>query len=121
MNRDIGTMPFVYFFVPLGVTFFAQQFARVDSTRRPSRRYRVGVIVAAPQRCRPPMTSISVRTARVWGSIQRPPCLGKYMKTLMPQYQVWVGDTPYFPRDALTYLTFKGRQRPMERALHVAR
>ena len=29
MNRDIGTMPFIYFLVALGVMFFAQQLVRL--------------------------------------------------------------------------------------------
>jgi DNA-binding beta-propeller fold protein YncE len=37
------------------------------------------------------------------------------MRTLVPDYQIWVGDTPYFPRDALTYLTWQGTGDPLER------
>jgi DNA-binding beta-propeller fold protein YncE len=115
MNRNIGMMPFVYFLVPLGVTFFAQQLGRVIP--------RIGRVVAVLF-----MLAIGAGAMQatytqylgphrrdIWGFYPETTVLAKFMKTLVPGYQIWVGDTPYFPRDAMTFLTWQGVGDPFDR------
>jgi DNA-binding beta-propeller fold protein YncE len=115
MNRNIGMMPFVYFFVALGVTFFAQQMVRLVPRvgRALAALFIVAVGAAAAQATY--MQYLSPARRDIWGFYPETAVLGRFMKTLVPQYQIFVGDTPYFPRDALTYLTYQGSGDPFER------
>jgi len=115
MNRNIGTMPFIYFFVALGVTFFAQQFARLIP--------RIGKVVATLFLVVVGAAAAQVTYAQylgsnrreIWGFYPETTILGQYMRTILPEYTILVGDTPYFPRDALTFLTYPGNGDPFER------
>ena len=115
MNRDIGTMPFIYFFVALGVTFFAQQLARLIPRAGHAIAVMFVVIVGAAAAQATYMQYLGPNRRDIWGFYPETTVLGKYMKTLVPDYQIFVGDTPYFPRDALTYLTYPGTGDPYER------
>ncbi len=108
MNRDIGTMPFVYFFAALGVVLFARELA-ARLTRRwnePVAAVLAAAVVAAsawatyaeylgPHRRLP------------WGYYPETTVLGQYLAKLVPDYRVWVAGGN-FPTDTLVYLTYKG-------------
>ncbi|MFN8624552.1 MAG: glycosyltransferase family 39 protein [Candidatus Binatia bacterium] len=114
MNRDIGTMPFIYFFVGLGALFFAVQaralLARIGRTLAPAILILAGG--AAMQATFAQYLSHDRRA--VWGYYPETTVLGNYIKTLVPEYAIWVGGAN-FPRDALTYLSYTGQPDPMQR------
>ena len=43
----------------------------------------------------------------IWGFYPETTVLGRYLKTIVPRYSIWVGGAN-FPRDALTYLSYQG-------------
>jgi streptogramin lyase len=114
MNRDIGTMPFVYFFAALGAMFFATQIRRLIP--------RVGHVLALAFLVVAGASALQATFAQyvgqhrraVWGYYPETTVLGNYIKTLVPQYNIWVGGAN-FPRDALTYLSYTGQVDPMQR------
>lgn len=114
MNRNIGMMPFVYFFVALGVTYFAAQLQRLVP--------RVGrvaavifmVVVGGAAAQATFAQYLGANRREIWGYYPETTVLGNYMRTLAPDYGIWVGDTPFFPRDTMTYLMYGGGD-PMER------
>lgn len=112
LNRCIGTMPFVYFFAALGVTFFAREFRRLLPRvgGYVGTIFAIGVTVAAMQATYGQYLGSTPR--RLWGFYPETAILGEKMKTLVPHYAIWVGDTPYFPRDALSFLSYQGRGNP---------
>jgi DNA-binding beta-propeller fold protein YncE len=114
LNRDVGTMPFVYFLAAMGALFFAEQAKRLIP--RTGHVIATAILVAAGI-CATGATYSQYlgRHARaVWGYYPETTVLGKYLKTLVPQYTIWVGGAN-FPRDALTYLTYTGQANPMQR------
>jgi len=114
MNRDIGTMPFVYFFVGLGVLFFAVQ-ARALFPRFGRALAAAILIFAGGTAMQATFTQYLGHNRRaVWGYYPETTVLGNYIKTLVPEYAIWVGGAN-FPRDALTYLSYTGQQDPMQR------
>jgi len=112
MNRNIGCMPFVFLFVALGVVFFAQQLQRLVP--------RIGAALAAVLMGGFGVAAmVSTYTQylgpsprQLWGYYPETTVLGKYMNTLLPYYSIWIGDTPYFPRDTMTFLTYQGKGNP---------
>ena len=112
MNRDIGMMPFIYFSVALGVTYFATQLARLIP--------RVGGVLATALVlgvCAVAVDAtyvqyLSHNRRPIWGYYPETTVLGLYLKTLVPDYRIWVGGAN-FPRDALTYLSYPGTGDPM--------
>jgi DNA-binding beta-propeller fold protein YncE len=114
MNRDVGTMPFVYFLVAMGALFFAEQARRLVP--------RVGRVVAGASLVVAGAVAtqatysqyLGQRPRPVWGYYPETTVLGHYIKTLVPQYAIWVGGAN-FPRDALTYLSYTGQIDPMQR------
>lgn len=114
MNRNIGMMPFVYFFAALGVTYFALQLRRLV----PRAGHVVAgvflVIVGAAAARATFMEYLSENRRDIWGFYPETTVLGQYMRTLAPDYQIYVGDTPFFPRDTMTYLMYRGGD-PMAR------
>jgi sugar lactone lactonase YvrE len=114
MNRDVGTMPFVYLLAAMGALFFAEQAKRLIP--RTGHVIAAAVLVAAGIFATGATYSQYLgRHARaVWGYYPETTVLGKYIKTLVPQYTIWVGGAN-FPRDALTYLTYTGQADPMQR------
>ena len=112
MNRDIGMMPFIYFGVALGVTFFATHVERLIPRvgRVLATVLVVAVCVAAADATYRQYLSRNRR--QIWGYYPETTVLGSYLKTLVPDYRIWVGGAN-FPRDALTYLSYPGTGDPM--------
>lgn len=114
MNRDIGTMPFIYFFVGMGALFFAEQARRLIP--RVGHAVAAAVLIAAS--CAAILATYSQylgpAARAVWGYYPETTVLGNYIKTLVPKYTIWVGGAN-FPRDALTYLSYTGQIDPMRR------
>jgi DNA-binding beta-propeller fold protein YncE len=114
MNRDIGTMPFVYFFVALGVTFFAVQARALIPRTGRALATALTVVVAAAAMVATYTQYLSHNRRDIWGYYPETTALGKYIRTLVPRYQVWVGDTPYFPRDTMTFMAYLDEGNPLE-------
>ena len=114
MNRDIGTMPFIYFFVGLGALFFAVQ-ARALLPRIGRTLATAILILAGGAAMQATFTQYLSHDRRaVWGYYPETTVLGNYIKTLVPEYAIWVGGAN-FPRDSLTYLSYTGQPDPMQR------
>jgi DNA-binding beta-propeller fold protein YncE len=114
LNRDIGTMPFVYFFVALGAVYGARQLWQIVP--------RIGRFLGAAA-----LSAICVaagmatysqyfgpQARSVWGFYPETTVVGEYIDKLVPDYLVWVGGDNY-PRDALTYLSYQGTGHPERR------
>ncbi len=114
MNRDIGTMPFVYFFVALGVTFFAVQARALIPRVGRAVATALTVVVAAAAIVATYTQYLSHNRREIWGYYPETTILGKYIRTLVPHYQVWVGGTPYFPRDTMTFIAYMDEGNPLE-------
>jgi DNA-binding beta-propeller fold protein YncE len=114
MNRDVGTMPFIYLFVAMGALFFAEQAGRLIP--RAGRVIAAAVLVVAGISATQATYAqyLGQRARPIWGYYPETTVLGNYMKTLVPQYTIWVGGAN-FPRDALTYLSYTGQRDPMQR------
>lgn len=114
MNRDVGTMPFIYFLVAMGALFFAEQARRLIP--RAGRVIAAAVLVVAGISATQATYSqyLGQHRRAVWGYYPETTVLGNYIKTLVPQYTMWVGGAN-FPRDALTYLSYTGQTDPMQR------
>lgn len=114
LNRNIGTMIFVYAFAGLGAVFFARQLQvllpRVG--RAAALAFLVAVGVAAGTASYREFLSDDRRN--VWGYYPETTVLGREMKALVPGYDIWVGGAN-FPRDSLTYLSYQGQGDPMRR------
>ncbi len=114
LNRDVGTMPFVYLLVAMGAVFVAQQLRSLIPRIGPAIAavFLIASGVAATEATY--MQYFGPRHRAVWGFYPETTVLGNYLKTLTPEYNIWVGGAN-FPRDALTYLTYTGQRDPMER------
>jgi sugar lactone lactonase YvrE len=114
LNRDVGTMPFVYFFVGLGAFYLAQQLRlavpRIGRHLAVVSLCAVGVAAAASSFSQ----YLGSRPRPVWGFYPETTVVGNYIKRLVPDYAVWVGGDNY-PRDTITYLTYTGGRDPMAR------
>lgn len=114
MNRCVGTMPFVYFFVALGAVFFAQQLRRLVP--------RIGSILATALLVASGAASVYATYAQylgpnrrhVWGYYPETSVVGEYLRGLVPKYTIWVGGAN-FPRDTLTFLSYQGNGHPERR------
>lgn len=108
MNRNIGTMPFVFFFAGLGVTYLARAVA-LELPRPAARVWAAGLGAAAvlASSAATYQQFLGPKRREVWGYYPETTVLGQYMATLMPRYRVWVGGGN-FPNDTLIYLTYKG-------------
>jgi DNA-binding beta-propeller fold protein YncE len=112
-NRCIGAMPFVFFFVGLGLLYFVRQAMRLGQT---------GGIVAGlvlllasvGQTGSTYHEYLGHHRRRIWGFYPETTVLGRYMRTLVGQYAIWVGGAN-FPRDSLTFLSYPGEGDPFER------
>jgi hypothetical protein len=115
MNRDIGTMPFVYCLVGLGVLFFAVELRQLVP--------RFGHVLAAVFLVCAGTAATAATFAQYLGTHRREVrgyypeanVLGDYMKTLVPQYSMWIGGTSAFPSDLLTYLSYTGAADALQR------
>jgi len=114
MNRNIGMMPFVYFFAALGVTYFAVQVRRFVPRAGQAAAAVFVVIVGAAAAQATFGQYLSANRRDIWGFYPETTILGRYMRTLAPDYRIWVGDTPFFPRDTMTFLMYRDGD-PMER------
>ena len=114
MNRTVGTMPFIFIFVALGVIFFIRELTRLIP--------RTGGAVAtlgAAALCVASMVATYMQyfgpqRREVWGYYPETTALGKYMATVVPKYTTWVGGAN-FPRDTLTFFTYQGVGNPERR------
>lgn len=108
MNRDIGTMPFVYFFAALGALFCAKQFSCLAPPAQ--RRLLTGILATAVIAVSAWATYaqyLGPSRRLVWGYYPETTVLGEYLATLTPTYRVWVLGG-HFPVETLTYLTYRG-------------
>lgn len=114
LNRDVGTMPFIYFFVALGAAYPAQLLARV--MLRLGRPLATVWLVAVCGLAAVATYSqyLGPRPRPVWGFYPETKVVGNYVKTLVPDYAIWVGGANY-PRDSITYLSYPGSGDPMRR------
>ena len=111
LNRDIGTMVFVYFFCGLGALFFAQQLRRALGSA--GRVASGGLLIAAAVAAMVATYSQFLGPERrpIWGFYPETTVLGHYLKKIVPGYSIWVGGAN-FPRDSLTYLSYQGKGEP---------
>lgn len=114
MNRCIGTMPFVYFFAGLGLYFLVEQARRLI----PRAGAWVGVALAIAACSAAVVTTyqqyLGPQRRTVWGYYPEATIVGRYMKTLVPKYALWVGGAN-LPRDTITFLTYQGTGHPERR------
>jgi DNA-binding beta-propeller fold protein YncE len=114
LNRDVGTMPFVYFFIAMGAVHLAQQFRA--TVPRIGRHLAIVSLLAIGAAA----TAISFsqylgsNPRPIWGFYPETTVVGRYISSIVDDYAVWVGGDNY-PRDAITYLTYKGGRNPMDR------
>ncbi len=108
LNRNVGTMPFVFFFAGLGVTYFVREVARVLPRRLGTT---IGGLLAAAVVAASAVATyaqfLGPNRRVVWGFYPETTVLGQYMASIMPRYRVWVGGAN-FPNDTLIYLTYQG-------------
>ncbi len=114
LNRDIGTMIFVYALAGVGLSFVARQagvlLPRIG--RIAANGIVVAVVIAATVAGYQQYLSHERRP--IWGYYPETTVLGRYMHDLVPQFDIWVGGAN-FPRDSLTYLSYQGEGDPMRR------
>jgi len=114
MNRTVGTMPFVFVFVALGVIFFARELPRLIP-RIGGTLAALGAVVFCVGAMLATYTQyLGPQRREVWGYYPETTVLGKYMATIVPRYTTWVGGAN-FPRDTLTYWTYQGAGNPERR------
>lgn len=114
LNRDIGTMIFVFAFAGLGASFFARQLRALVPRAGSALAFVFllgagGAAIAAGYR-----DYLGDSRRPIWGYYPETTVLGRYMRTLVPEYDIWVGGAN-FPRDTLTYLTYPGEGDPQRR------
>ncbi|HUI27935.1 MAG TPA: 6-bladed beta-propeller [Candidatus Kryptonia bacterium] len=112
-NRCIGTMPFVYCFAGLGLLYFARQALRLGRAGIVA----ASLVVAVAGSAQAGLTYreyLSHQRRRIWGFYPETTTLGRYIRTLVGQYSIWVGGAN-FPRDSLTFLSYSGDRDPFER------
>jgi sugar lactone lactonase YvrE len=114
LNRDVGTMPFVYFFVAMGAMFLAQQLRVL--VPRIGRHLAVIVLVGLCAAATAATFSQYLGPTRrtIWGFYPETTVVGQYLKPLVPNNAIWVGGDNY-PRDSITYLTYQGTGNPQVR------
>jgi sugar lactone lactonase YvrE len=112
-NHCVGALPFVYLFAGLGVTYFVQQFRRFQKIGD-ALAIGFAVVVGAGQVYATFTEYLGSHAREIWGYYPETTVLGRYMHTLLGKYAIYVGGANY-PRDSLTYLTFKGSGDPFER------
>jgi DNA-binding beta-propeller fold protein YncE len=118
-NRMIGTLPFAYAFAGVGAFFVLESLLpafRPASARARPTAARVALAVAL----------VVVAGASTWAQYFGPQrrdipgfypettVVGRYARTLLSDYEVWIGGRN-FPRETLDYLTYRGGD-PRERA-----
>lgn len=110
LNRNVGTMIFVYVFVGLGAVFLARQVQRVVP--------RLGAALLVVFSLAGLLVSyddyLDTTPRQIWGYYPETTVLGRYVKEIAPQYAIWVGGAN-FPRDSITYLSYPGEGDPMAR------
>jgi sugar lactone lactonase YvrE len=114
LNRTIGTMPFIYIIVALGVMCFARELARVVPRGGTVTATAFLVIVSGAAASATYSQYLGRHRRAVWGYYPETTVLGRYMHGLAPQYTIWVGGAN-FPAAALTFLTYQGSGNPEHR------
>lgn len=114
LNRNVGTMPFVYFLVALGAAYPARLVEHL--LPRSGRGAGLGLLAVA---CAASAVAtyqqyLGPRPRAVWGFYPETTVVGNYVRTLVPNYEIWIGGANY-PRDSITYLSYQGTGNPMRR------
>ena len=115
LNHDVGAMPFIFFFIALGVLFFGQQ---IGILRAPAGRVAAAILMSSVGLAATTATYsqyLGAHPRLVWGFYPEATILGEYVKTLVPRYEIYIGDTPYLPRDTITYMSYQGEGDPERR------
>ncbi len=106
MNRNIGSMPFVFAMAGLGVFFFARELARL----LPQRKGMAGALFAAAIGIGSAVATyaqfLGPHHRTIWGFYPETTVVGEFMASLDPRYRIWVGGAN-FPRDTLIYLNYR--------------
>jgi len=110
-NRMIGTLPFVYAFAALGGEFFYRILRRGLGAANDRRWAWAAVSFAALAG----VAAIAATWVQYFGAHRRElpgfypdaTVVGRYARTLLPNYDVWIGGKN-FPRETLDYLTYQG-------------
>lgn len=114
LNRDVGTMIFVFAFAGLGATYFAQQCRALVPRLGGGIATALLILLASTAVAAGYQQYLSDSRRPIWGYYPETTVLGRYMRTLVPTHDIWVGGAN-FPRDTLTYLTYPGDGAPMRR------
>lgn len=114
LNRDIGTMIFVYPFVGLGAMLFLHQCQSIIPRYKNGASYLIVLFIVGLAALSSYQQYLGNNRRSIWGYYPETTVLGRYMKTLPPQSEIWIGGDN-FPRDTLTYLTYDGSDEPMTR------
>lgn len=114
LNRNVGTMIFVYAFAGMGVVFFARQLRVLLPRVGGAAAVTFAVVAAAAATTASYREYLSDDRRNVWGYYPETTVLGRAMHELVPGFDIWVGGAN-FPRDSLTYLSYQGKGDPMRR------
>jgi sugar lactone lactonase YvrE len=112
-NRGVGTMPFVFCFVGLGLLYFVRQARRLGRAGGVAACV-VIAIAGAAQAGATYHEYLSQSRRRIWGFYPDATVVGRFMRTLRGKYAIAAGGANW-PRDTLTYLTYAGGDDPFQR------
>jgi hypothetical protein len=112
-NHCVGAMPFTYLFAGLGLLYFVRQAFRVRIAGG-ALAILLLAITGAAQAGATFNEYLSHDRRRIWGYYPETTVLGRYMRTLVGKYAIWVGGAN-FPRDTLTYFSHSGDGDPFVR------
>ena len=114
MNRTIGTMPFVYLFVGLGMAFFWQQLRRLLPRQGTWIGLALAIVTCSAAVEITYRQYLSPQRRIVWGYYPETTVVGRQVKELATNNAVWVGGANW-PRDTITYLSYQGQGHPERR------
>jgi sugar lactone lactonase YvrE len=114
LNRNVGSMIFVYPMIALGVMFFSRELRRLVPRIGPGVAGLFLLAVGGACTYAAYDQYLSHNRRNVWGYYPETTVLGRYIGRIVPEYSVWVGGAN-FPRDAITYLSYQGDANPMRR------
>lgn len=114
LNRGIGTMPFIFLIVALGVLFCARELARLIPRLGMTLGVLFLVAVGGASMYATYAEYLSHSRREIWGYYPETTVLGNFMQPLVSRYTIWVGGAN-FPHDTLLFLTYQGAGNP-ERA-----
>lgn len=114
MNRCIGTMPFVFLMSGLGLEFFRQQLRRLLPGAGVWLGLALAVLACGTAVVDSYQQFLGPNRRPVWGYYPETARIGRLVKSLVPDYAVWVGGANW-PRDTITYLSYQGVGHPERR------